>query len=146
MFAGNRPVAIKLARIYADSSVAIQKELGDLYLLQDTYISMSDAWEQTGDYKGALECYKNYIKARDSAFNLEKDKKLTQLAMKYEFDKKQATDSIQYAVENNLNQLRLQKQKTFTWMEPERIDFSLHETVKQVLETLRHKADEKGLY
>ncbi|MEI6455744.1 MAG: ATP-binding protein, partial [bacterium] len=45
----------------------------------------------------------------------EKDKKLTQLAMKYEFDKKQATDSIQHAVENNLNQLRLQKQKTYTY-------------------------------
>jgi hypothetical protein len=76
---------------------------------------MSQAWEEIGDYKGALECYKNYIAIKDLIFNLEKDKKLTQLSMKYEFDKKQATDSLQHAVENNLNQLRLQKQKTFTY-------------------------------
>jgi len=35
--------------------------------------------------------------------------------MKYEFDKKQATDSLQHAVENRMNQLKLQKQKTFTY-------------------------------
>jgi signal transduction histidine kinase/FixJ family two-component response regulator/HPt (histidine-containing phosphotransfer) domain-containing protein len=115
LFAGKKSVAIKLSRIYADSSVEIQKELGDLYLLQDTYISMSRGWEQIGDYKGALECYKKYITIRDSTYNLEKDKKLIQLSMKYEFAKKQATDSLQHAVENNLNQIRLQKQKTFTY-------------------------------
>ncbi|MCX6249841.1 MAG: tetratricopeptide repeat protein [Bacteroidetes bacterium] len=115
LFAGNKPAAIKRSLTYVDSSVAIQKELGDLYLLQDTYISTSQCLEQIGDYKGALEFYKNYITIRDSVFNLEKDKKLTQLSMKFEFDKKQATDSLQHAVENNLNQLRLQKQKTFTY-------------------------------
>ncbi|MEI6889664.1 MAG: ATP-binding protein [Bacteroidales bacterium] len=115
LFAGNKPAAIKRSLTYVDSSVAIQKELGDLYLLQDTYISTSQCLEQIGDYKGALEFYKNYIAIRDSVFNLEKDKKLTQLSMKYEFDKKSATDSLQHAIENNLNQLRLQKQKTFTY-------------------------------
>ncbi|MCX6244852.1 MAG: tetratricopeptide repeat protein [Bacteroidetes bacterium] len=116
MFSGNKTAAIKKAAIYADSAATIQKELGDLYLLQDTYISISNAWEQIGDYKGALKYYKNYTAIKDSLFSLEKDKKLTQLSMKFEFDKKQATDSLQHAVENNLNQLRLQKQKTFTYM------------------------------
>ncbi|MCX6246768.1 MAG: tetratricopeptide repeat protein [Bacteroidetes bacterium] len=116
LFAGNRKATIRIAKIYADSAVEIQKELGDLYLLQDTYISISQAWEQIGDYKGALERYKDYVAIKDSIFNVEKDKKLTQLSMKYEFAKRQATDSLQHAVENNLNKIRLQKQKTFTWL------------------------------
>ncbi|MEI7982472.1 MAG: tetratricopeptide repeat protein [Bacteroidota bacterium] len=116
MFAGNKQAAIRKAGIYADSAVAIQKKLGDLYLLQDTYISMSDAWERIGDYKGALERYKDYVAIKDSIFNLEKDKKLTQLSMKFEFDKKQATDSVQHAVENHISRLNLQRQKTYTYM------------------------------
>ena len=115
MFAGNKQEAMSKARIYADSAIAIQKELGDLYLLLDSYISNSTAYEEIGEYKIALEHYKNYVAIKDSIFNLEKNKKLTQLSMKYEFDKKQAADSLQHAVENNLNQLRLQKQKTFTY-------------------------------
>ena len=115
MFAGNKQAAIRKAATYIDSAIVIQKELGDLYLLQDSYISTSMAWEEIADYKGALAFYKKYIVIRDSIFNLEKEKKLTQLSMKYEFDKKQAADSLQHAVENNLNQLRLQKQKTFTY-------------------------------
>ena len=115
LFAGNKPAAIRKAAIYADSAIVIQKELGDLYLLQDSYISNSICYEEIGEYKGALEHYKKYVAIKDSIFNLEKDKKLTQLSMKYEFDKKQATDSLQHAVENNMNQLRLQKQKTLTY-------------------------------
>ena len=115
MFAGNKRAALKKAAIIADSAIAIQKELGDLYLLQDSYISNSICYEEIGEYKGALEHYKKYVAIKDSIFNLEKDKKLTQLSMKFEFDKKQATDSLQHTVENNLNQLRLQKQKTFTY-------------------------------
>ncbi len=115
LFSGNKKAAVKICMTYADSSIAIQKELGDLYYLQDTYISMSRALEQLGDYKGALENLKQYNIISDSILNADREKKLTQLSMKYEFDKKQATDSLRHAVENNLNQLRLQKQKTFTW-------------------------------
>ena len=43
-----------------------------------------------GDNKGALESYKNYALFKDSVFNMEKDKKLTETAMRYEFDKKEA--------------------------------------------------------
>ncbi len=115
MFAGNKPAVIKRSLIYIDSAIAIQKELGDLYLLMDSYISTSQCLEQIGDFKGALYFFKNYSTVKDSLFNLEKDKKLTQLAMKFEFSKKQETDSLRHAVENNLNQLNLQKQKTYTY-------------------------------
>lgn len=43
-----------------------------------------------GDNKNALESYKNYTVLKDSIFTIEKDKKLTQTAMQYEFDKKEA--------------------------------------------------------
>ena len=43
-----------------------------------------------GDNKSALESYKNYTLFKDSVFNMEKDKKLTETAMQYAFDKKEA--------------------------------------------------------
>jgi C4-dicarboxylate-specific signal transduction histidine kinase len=43
-----------------------------------------------GDNKSALESFKNYTLFKDSVFNMEKDKKLTETAMQYEFDKKEA--------------------------------------------------------
>jgi signal transduction histidine kinase/CheY-like chemotaxis protein/HPt (histidine-containing phosphotransfer) domain-containing protein len=115
LFKGNQKEAIKLSMTYADSSITIQKELGNLYYLEDTYVSLSEGLEEIGDYKGALDNLKKYLVIKDSIFNIERDKKITQLSMKYEFDKKQATDSLRHIVENNQIQLKLHKQKTFTY-------------------------------
>ena len=89
-FYGNKTGALQQAKVYTDSAIVIFKEIGDLNTLFSNYERLSEIQTLLGDNKGALESYKNYTLYKDSVFNMEKDKKLTETAMQYEFDKKEA--------------------------------------------------------
>ncbi|HEY6978975.1 MAG TPA: tetratricopeptide repeat protein [Chitinophagaceae bacterium] len=84
-------VTLKKAKIYTDSAITICKEIGDLNSLSANYKLLSEIQTLLGDNRSALESYKNYALFKDSVFNMEKDKKLTETAMQYAFDKKEAT-------------------------------------------------------
>ena len=53
-------------------------------------MQFSEVQALLGNDKVALQSHKQYTLLKDSVFNMEKDKKLTQSAMQYEFDKKDA--------------------------------------------------------
>lgn len=89
-FAGNKITALQQAKGYTDSAIVIAKEIGNLKNLIYCYNNLSKIQTHLGDGLGALESFKNYAIFKDSVFNLEKDKKLTQTAMQYAFDKKEA--------------------------------------------------------
>ena len=89
-FKGNKKACLEVALAYSDSGEVIKKELGDFNLLANSYSVKSDIQSAMGNYDDALESYKAYTMYKDSIFNAEKDKKLTQTAMQYEFDKKEA--------------------------------------------------------
>jgi adenylate cyclase len=89
-FAGNRTRALQQAKVYTDSAIIIFKEISDLNTLFSNYERLSEIQTLLGDHKGALESFKNYTLFKDSVFNMEKNKKLTETAMQYEFDKKEA--------------------------------------------------------
>ena len=81
---------LQKAKIYIDSAIQICKEIGDLNALSANYKQLSDIQTLLGDNKNALTSYKNFTLLKDSIFNLEKNKKLTETAMQYAFDKKEA--------------------------------------------------------
>lgn len=81
---------LQKAKVYVDSAIEICKDIGDLNALSINYRQLSEIQSLLGDNKNALESYKNYSVLKDSIFNIEKDKKLTETAMQYEFDKKEA--------------------------------------------------------
>jgi len=83
-------MALQQAKMYTDSAIVIFKEIGDLNTLSSNYDRLSQIQSLLGDNKSALESYKQYTLFKDSVFNIEKDKKLTETAMQYEFDKKEA--------------------------------------------------------
>jgi C4-dicarboxylate-specific signal transduction histidine kinase len=83
-------VALQKAKIYIDSAIQICKEIGDLNALSANYKQLSEIQTMLGDSKSALVSYKNFTLLKDSIFNIEKDKKLTETAMQYAFDKKEA--------------------------------------------------------
>ncbi len=89
-FNGDEKKCLNEANRNADSSIAIYKELQNIEKLRTIYKLKSEILDLLGDEKGAFENFKNYAVAKDSVFNMEKDKKLTQSAMQYEFDKKEA--------------------------------------------------------
>jgi tetratricopeptide (TPR) repeat protein len=83
-------VALQQAKMYTDSAIVIFKEIGDLNTLSSNFDRLSEIQSLLGDNKSALDSYKQYTLFKDSVFNIEKDKKLTETAMQYEFDKKEA--------------------------------------------------------
>jgi two-component system, NtrC family, sensor kinase len=83
-------LALQQAKLYTDSAIVIFKEIGDLNTLFSNYERLSQIQSLMGDDKNALQSYKSYTLFKDSVFNIEKDKKLTETAMQYEFDKKEA--------------------------------------------------------
>jgi hypothetical protein len=61
-----------------------------LNTLFSNYERLSTIEALLGDYRGALKSYQQYSLLKDSVFNMERDKKLTETALLYEFDKKEA--------------------------------------------------------
>lgn len=78
------------AKVYTDSAIQISKEIGDLHNLSANYERLSEIQMLLGDNKNALVSYKQYTLLKDSMFNKEKDKKLTETALQYAFEKKEA--------------------------------------------------------
>ncbi len=87
----NKTAALQQAKGYMDKAIQILRTIGELNALLSNYKALSEIQSLLSDNKGALESYKNYTVLKDSVFNMEKDKKLTETAMRYEFDKKEAT-------------------------------------------------------
>lgn len=99
------------AKRYFISSLALAKEIGSYMNIADSYRNLSSTDSALGNYSEALEHYKNFIVARDSMFNVENTKKVTQLSMQYEFDKKEASSRAEQDKINALAEEELQKQK-----------------------------------
>lgn len=90
LFAGSQTRALEQARAYTDSAITILSEIGELNTLFSNYEKLSEIQAMLGDPAGALQSFKKYAAIKDSVFNMEKDKKLTETAMQYDFDKKEA--------------------------------------------------------
>ena len=83
-------VLLRDALLYTDSSLSIYREIGELHATSDAYRTRSEINHAIGDDASALADHKIAEAYEDTVFNLEKDKKLVQQAMQYEFDKKEA--------------------------------------------------------
>jgi adenylate cyclase len=90
LFDGSKSRALSDAQAFGDSSLELYHAIGDLSGLKQTYLQQSQIQALQGDTKAALYSFQQHSVFKDSLFNLEKDKKLTQAAMQYEFDKKEA--------------------------------------------------------
>jgi adenylate cyclase len=100
-----------VAKRYFTSSLALAQEIGSYMNIADSYRNLSSADSALGNYGQALGHYKNYVVARDSMFNAENTKKVTQLSMQYEFDKKEASSKAEQDKMNAIAAEELQKQK-----------------------------------
>ncbi|HPH82595.1 MAG TPA: adenylate/guanylate cyclase domain-containing protein [Flavobacteriales bacterium] len=78
------------ALLYNDSALTIYMSIRHLQNISGSYISRSEIMHALGKDNEALEDYKVAMLYKDSVFNMEKDKKLVQQAMQYDFDRKEA--------------------------------------------------------
>lgn len=91
-FGGDPRKALLAARDQVDSSLVIMQQVGDLSGQKVAYSVLSNVYEGLGEYDKALQYQIQFKILSDSLFNIERDKKITQTAMQYEFDKQQAIE------------------------------------------------------
>lgn len=82
--------ALEMAKKYIDSAIVLVEQAGDLESLSNAYNHLSEIQNLRGEYKNAYAAQLKFKQLNDSIFNIERDKKITQSAMQYEFDKKEA--------------------------------------------------------
>ena len=78
----------KEAIVYANRALKLSKELGSLDLMQRAYFSLSQAHVELNKYKEAYDFRLKYTKIRDSIFNENSDKSITEIETKYQTEKK----------------------------------------------------------
>jgi tetratricopeptide (TPR) repeat protein/two-component sensor histidine kinase len=80
--------------------------------IKDAYHGLAMADSALGNDRAALAHYKLYAQYKDSLFNEENTRKLTQAALQYEFGKKTLADSLSHVAEQRVLGAKLEKQKT----------------------------------
>ncbi|MCB0534026.1 MAG: tetratricopeptide repeat protein [Lewinellaceae bacterium] len=110
-FSGNKTAALQRSKIYLDSAIVIQQATDNLKGLASSYKSLSSVSALLGNYQAAYDAQSRYKIVSDSIFNLEKEKKITQTAMQYEFDKKETATKAAQEKKDALAQAELKKQK-----------------------------------
>lgn len=80
----------KEAEIYLNKAVQMGQSLGAKEYVRDNERTLARLYDTTGRHKEAFVHYKNYIGARDSIDNEEKEKKQLHLEAKLEYEKKEA--------------------------------------------------------
>lgn len=86
-------------------------ELGAKNTIYESYLGLAQVDSAMGNYRNAFEKYKLSIVYRDSILNEENTEKTVQAKMQYEFDKRQAADSLKIAEERKINALKFEEEK-----------------------------------
>ncbi|NTW34180.1 MAG: tetratricopeptide repeat protein [Bacteroidetes bacterium] len=81
----NYPQALE----YGYKALALAKKLGALDLKQTAYFNLSTIHDSLGNIKEALKYYMLYSKTNDSIINKESQKKIAEMEVKYETEKKE---------------------------------------------------------
>jgi tetratricopeptide (TPR) repeat protein len=104
------------AEAYLKKALSLSIEQNDMEGLRNVYLKLSQVDSLKGDFKMSFHHFKQYIAARDNITNEENTKKQTQLEMQFEFDKKQAADSVLVAEEKKLAfaELKSEKNKSYS--------------------------------
>jgi signal transduction histidine kinase len=104
---GDLPRAVRYQKL-AGASMA---DVEDLTYYDRYYHDMSRLAELQNRPADALRYFKRYIEARDSINNLEKTRRVTQIQMSYDFERKQAAQTAAQERELTLRDARNQQQR-----------------------------------
>jgi two-component system, NtrC family, sensor kinase len=100
---------------YINQGLTLSKQIGSLEQIQNSYENLIKSDSVQGNFKEALKHYRLYVAIGDSIINNENTKKAMQVQMQYDFDKKHVADSLKFAQEKEITELKLQKQKVLTY-------------------------------
>jgi tetratricopeptide (TPR) repeat protein len=96
---------------YANKALGVARETGTLMPQLEVLENLLDAYEKIGPTEKKFEYYKMYITCRDSIVNENNAKKIVELQMQYEFDKKESLAKAGQEKKDAIALKELQKQK-----------------------------------
>jgi adenylate cyclase len=96
---------------YETKGLSLSLEIGANDWIKEAYGELAVIDSAMNNFKGAYENHKLYMQVNDSIFNIEKDKKITTLAMKYDFAKVQDSTKAEQAKKDTITLKETQKQK-----------------------------------
>ena len=97
---------------YLLEAYRISNEIRNPRQIQLSAGNLVDAYKALKKHKDALYYYEIHTKIKDSLINGELANESTRMIMKYEFDKKQTTDSLKIAEERKINDLKFKQEQT----------------------------------
>jgi two-component system NtrC family sensor kinase len=103
------------SREYLSKALSLSKNNGSIEDIKLCYSSLAKLDSLQGNLKQELDHYKLFIIYSDSLAINNNTKKTTQQQMQFDFDKKQVADSLEFASEKKIGEIKLQKQKAFTY-------------------------------
>lgn len=106
---------LKKALSYYEKALAISKEIQAKNITVELYRSIADILNKQKKYNKAYYYLASYINLKDSLQNEDNTKKMTQLAMQYEFDKKQRLQEEEQKRKDAIQQERLKQQQMLTY-------------------------------
>jgi len=106
---------IYTAKEYAKKSLTIAERIGLPDAIQNSSLILSEVYEKQGKGLKSLEMYKLYITMRDSIYNDENQKSITQQQAKYEYEKQKAIDDAEHNKLLAIEQEGKKKQKILTY-------------------------------
>jgi len=74
---------------YLESSLTLAREVGAADRLSETWLALCSTYVKQHDYENAFNAYRQHILFRDSALNVENQKKVVRNEMQFEFEKKE---------------------------------------------------------
>lgn len=108
---GNLQEAIK----NETTALMIAKEIGATDYMKNIYERLARTYAKMNKYKEAFEFKTLYQQTSDSLFNSDKNKEITQLQLQYDYDKKHLGDSLKFAQEKKITEIKLVRQRLFTY-------------------------------
>ena len=90
-------------------SIEIKEKLEDSVKLKFRYLGLSNAYQQSGNYKGAYEYYLKYKTIDKRLTSIEKVRELAEVEARLIYDKQKALDSLRYKNEETLKTERLKE-------------------------------------
>ncbi|MCB0793892.1 MAG: tetratricopeptide repeat protein, partial [Flavobacteriales bacterium] len=102
---------LRQAVLNCEKSLGIAVEIRSMYDRSHTCDCLYQAYKAMGDERNALRYYEEMITIRDSVFNEDNTKKITQLQMQYEFDKKEAATRAEQEKKDAIAAEELRRQK-----------------------------------
>ncbi len=143
------------AIIYAHKAIDLAKEADDKAEIVFSSKVLSDAYFEKGNFPLSIKYLQLHILMKDSVYNYEKEKEISQKQMLFEFEKKTIADSLKVSEEKKITQEKLKQEATiryslfffilllviFSFIMFNR--FKIIKNQKQIIELQKSKVDEK---